>query len=57
VKAGLGESTIVQMIDGSTPDFDTSANGLIALKQAGASDAVLQHIFTRQQQGHAAQAN
>ncbi len=37
------------MIDGSTPAFDTSADGLIALKQAGASDTVIQHIFAREQ--------
>ena len=57
LKAGLAEPTIVQMIDGSTPDFDTSANGLIALKQAGASDTVIQHIFTRQQQVGSARSN
>ncbi len=47
-KAGLEEATVVQMIDTSTPAFDTSANGLIALKSAGVSDKVIQHVLTKQ---------
>jgi hypothetical protein len=47
-KAGLEEATVVQMIDTSTPGFDTSANGLIALKSAGVSDKIIQHVLTKQ---------
>jgi hypothetical protein len=47
-KAGLEEATVVQMIDTSTPAFDTTANGLIALKSAGVSDKILQHVLARQ---------
>lgn len=47
-KAGLEEATVVQMIDASTPAFDTTANGLIALKSAGVSDKVIQHVLTKQ---------
>lgn len=47
-KAGLEEATVVQMVDASTPAFDTTANGLIALKSAGVSDKVIQHVLTRQ---------
>jgi hypothetical protein len=47
-KAGLAEATVVQMIDTSTPAFDTSANGLIAMKTAGVSDTVIQHVLTKQ---------
>ena len=46
--AGLPESVVIQTIDSSEPAFDTSADGLIALKKAGASDAVIQKVIGRQ---------
>jgi len=47
VKGGLGEATVIQAIDGAEPGFDTSADGLVKLKQGGASDAVIQRIMGR----------
>jgi outer membrane lipoprotein SlyB len=47
VKGGLGESTVLQAIDGSEPNFDTSPDGLVKLKQGGVSDAVIQRIMAR----------
>jgi hypothetical protein len=38
VKAGLSEDLIVTTINSSPGKYDTSANGLIALKKAGATD-------------------
>jgi hypothetical protein len=38
VKAGLSEDLIVTTINSSPGKYDTSANGLIALKRAGATD-------------------
>jgi hypothetical protein len=38
VKAGLSEDLIVTTINSSAGKYDTSANGLIALKKAGATD-------------------
>src|SRR5208283_369204 len=40
IKAGLSDDLIVTTINSSPGDYDTSANGLIALKAAGASDRV-----------------
>ena len=49
LRAGLAEATILQAIETTkAPKFDTSASGLIQLKQAGASDAILQRIIARQ---------
>ena len=47
VKSGLGEATVMQAIDGAEPAFDTSADGLIKLKQGGVSDKVIQHMMSR----------
>ena len=47
VKGGLGEATVIQAIDGAEPGFDTSADGLVKLKQGGVSDAVIQRIMAR----------
>ena len=47
VKGGLGEATILQAIDTSEPAFDTSAAGLVALKNGGVSDTVIQRILSR----------
>ena len=41
VKSGVGEQTIVLMIEKATPNFDTSPDAVIELKKAGVSDAVL----------------
>jgi hypothetical protein len=45
IKSGLGEALILQSIDGAEPRFDTSADGLIQLKEAGASDAIIQRVL------------
>ncbi len=46
--AGLAEATVLQAIDSADPPmFDTTAAGMIKLKKAGASDAVIQHILAR----------
>jgi hypothetical protein len=47
VKAGLSEDLIVTMINSSPGTYDTSANGLIALKSGGASDKVLLAIANK----------
>ena len=47
VKGGLGEATVIQAIDAAEPNFDTSADGLIRLKQGGVSDAVIQRIVAK----------
>jgi outer membrane lipoprotein SlyB len=47
VKGGLGEATVMQAIDGAEPGFDTSADGLIKLKQGGVSDTVIQRMIAR----------
>ncbi len=41
VKAGLSDDLIVSTINGSAGTYDTSADGLIALKTAGVSDKVV----------------
>lgn len=47
--AGMSEATVLQAVDSaSPPTFDTTAPGLIKLKKAGASDAVIQRILARQ---------
>lgn len=47
VKAGLSEDLIITTINSSPGTYDTSANGLIALKQAGASDKVVAAIVLK----------
>jgi hypothetical protein len=47
VKAGLSDDLIVTTINGSAGTYDTSANGLIALKKAGASDKVVSAIVLK----------
>jgi len=47
VKAGLSDDLIVSTINASPGGYDTSANGLIALKTAGASDKVVTAIVMR----------
>lgn len=47
VKAGLSDDLILSTINASNGTYDTSANGLIALKHAGASDRIVQAIVLR----------
>jgi hypothetical protein len=44
LKAGLSEDLIVSAVNESLGHYDTSANGLIALKRAGATDKVIAAI-------------
>lgn len=47
--AGLSKVTVLQAIDSADPPkFDTTAAGLIKLKKAGASDAMIQRVIARQ---------
>jgi len=48
VQGGLGEATVIQAINATAePAFDTSADGLIRLKQGGVSDTIIQRILAR----------
>jgi hypothetical protein len=47
VKAGLSDDVIVTTINASPGTYDTSANGLISLKSAGASDKVISAIVVK----------
>jgi hypothetical protein len=47
VKAGLSDDLIISTVNASPSSYDTSANGLIALKSAGASDKVVAAIVTK----------
>ena len=47
VRGGLGESTVIQAVNGAAPGFDTSPDGLVRLKQGGVSDKVIQSIMVR----------
>ena len=48
VKAGLSEAIILQTVDAAAAgSFDTSTNGLIALKQAGVTDAVVARMVRK----------
>ena len=47
VRAGLSEDLIVTTINSSSGTYDTSANGLIALKKAGATDKVIAAIVVK----------
>jgi hypothetical protein len=57
VKAGLSDDLIISTIDASPGAYDTSADGLIALKTAGASDKVVSAIVVRASGGTSAVAN
>jgi hypothetical protein len=46
-KAGLSDDLIVSTINGSPGAYDTSADGIIALKTAGASDKVVAAIVAK----------
>jgi hypothetical protein len=45
VKAKLADSIVIQKIKSSTCEFDTSADALIKLKDAGVSDTVIQAML------------
>jgi outer membrane lipoprotein SlyB len=47
VKGGLGEATVIQAIKSGEAGFDTSADGLIRLKQGGVNDKIIQEIIGR----------
>jgi S1-C subfamily serine protease len=44
IKAGLSDDLIVSTVNASPGTYDTSADGVIALKKAGASDKVIEAI-------------
>lgn len=48
IKAGLAESTIILTIKQATPNFDTSPEALIQLKNQGASPKILDAILQAQ---------
>jgi len=52
-KAKMSEDVIIAAINGGTPDFDTSASGLVALKNAGVSDKVMQAMISAKSAGAA----
>ena len=52
VKGGLAEPTIVSAIEASDVQFDVSPDGLIALKQAGISDTLIQVMIAAQAKKH-----
>lgn len=45
VKAGVGDSLVLQQIERSQPAFDTSVDGVIQLKKAGVSDTVINRMM------------
>ena len=45
--AGLSENIILASVNGQPAAYDTSTNGLLALKKAGVSDSVVAAIITR----------
>jgi hypothetical protein len=47
IKAGLSEDLIVTSINSSPGEYDTSVNGLIALKKAGATDKVVSAMILK----------
>ncbi len=47
LKSGLSEDVIISAIDASSANYNTSAEGLIALKKAGASDKLVAAIVVR----------
>jgi hypothetical protein len=55
-KAKMSDDIVLAAIRGSKPSFDLSADGLIALKNAGVSDVVLQEMLRVNSGGAAAPA-
>jgi hypothetical protein len=56
IKAGLSEDLIVTSINSSPGEYDTSVNGLIALKKAGATDKVVSAMILKSSGAAAAAA-
>lgn len=54
VKAGLSDDLIITTINSAPGTYDASADGLIALKQGGASDKVVSAILTKSSGGTSA---
>lgn len=54
VKSGLSEDLILTTINASPGTYDTSANGLIALKSGGASDKIISAIVVKASGGASA---
>jgi hypothetical protein len=46
VNAGIQEETIIKKIEANDTRFDTSVQGLLALKSAGLSDRLIQAMMT-----------
>ncbi len=46
-KAGLGDQVVINTIDSHTPAFDLSPTGVVELKKAGVSDAVVAAMQAR----------
>ncbi len=46
-KAGLGDDLIIGSINGQAGQYNTSADGLIALKSAGVSDKVIAAMISK----------
>lgn len=51
IKAGISDNLIVSMINAQSGVYDTSAQGLSALKNAGASENVIAAILAKAEQG------
>ena len=47
IRAGLSEDLVISAVNGSLGHYDTSADGLIALKRAGATDKVIEAIVSK----------
>ncbi len=56
VKAGLSDDVVITTINASPGHYDTSADGLIALKSSGASDKIISAIMVRASSGSPAAA-
>lgn len=50
-KAKMSDDVIISAVNGGAPGFDTSAKGLITLKNAGVSDRVIQAVIARSSGG------
>jgi hypothetical protein len=57
-KAGLDEATVTAAVRGAAPaEFDTSADGLVKLKQSGVSESVIQAMIAKQSGGDSSSAS
>ncbi len=57
MKSGLSEDLIVTTINASPGNYDSSADGIVALKRGGASDKVIAAIVTKANGGPATAAS